>query len=87
MNGRRSVDVIFVVQLRLEEKQRGARRALEAATEAAAARGAVAPRAPRPLWFSREAAAPGESHLRHLYNDTYWQCKQRQDWSQCPDIF
>lgn len=87
MNGRRSVDVIFAVQLRLEEKQRGARRALEAATEAAAARGAVAPRAPRPLWFSREAAAPGESHLRHLYNDTYWQCKQRQDWSQCPDIF
>ncbi|XP_061722554.1 oxysterol-binding protein 1 isoform X3 [Cydia pomonella] len=74
-------------KLRLEEKQRGKRRELEAAAEAAAARGLPAPEPPRPLWFTREAAAPGEAHLRHLYNNTYWECKQRQDWSRCPDIF
>lgn len=77
-------------KLRLEEKQRDARRALEAAAEAAAARGAPAPPGPRPLWFTRAAlsAQPAQQpHLRHLYNQRYWDCKRRQDWSACPDIF
>ncbi|XP_068623300.1 oxysterol-binding protein 1 isoform X1 [Battus philenor] len=73
-------------KLRLEEKQRAARRELEAAAEAAAASGAPAPAPPRPLWFTR-AAAPGQPHLRHLYNHRYWECKQRADWADCPDIF
>ncbi|XP_052751853.1 oxysterol-binding protein 2 isoform X2 [Galleria mellonella] len=73
-------------KLRLEEKQRGARRQLEAEAEAAAARGADPPPPPRPAWFSREAA-PGQPHLRHLYNHRYWECKARRDWSGCPDIF
>ncbi|XP_059049777.1 oxysterol-binding protein 1 isoform X2 [Achroia grisella] len=73
-------------KLRLEEKQRGARRELEAAAEAAAARGVDPPAPPRPAWFSREAA-PGQPHLRHLYNHRYWECKARQDWAGCPDIF
>ncbi|GBP41549.1 Oxysterol-binding protein 1 [Eumeta japonica] len=75
-------------KLRLEEKQRAKRRELEAAAEAAAARGLPAPPAPRPVWFTREAvAAPGSPHLQHLYNDRYWDCKARQDWALCPDIF
>ncbi|XP_063541415.1 oxysterol-binding protein 1 isoform X1 [Cydia strobilella] len=74
-------------KLRLEEKQRGKRREMEALAETAAARGLPAPDPPRPLWFTREAAAPGEAHLRHLYNNTYWECKQKQDWTRCPDIF
>ncbi|XP_028172894.1 oxysterol-binding protein 1-like [Ostrinia furnacalis] len=74
-------------KLRLEEKQRAARRELEQAAEAAAARGLPAPPAPKPLWFTREpAAAPGDP-LRHLYNRRYWECKQRQDWAACPNIF
>lgn len=78
-------------KLRLEEKQRGARRELEAAAEAAAARGSPAPPGPRPLWFTRAAvsahAAQPQPHLRHLYNHRYWDCKRRQDWDACPDIF
>ncbi|CAH0595420.1 unnamed protein product [Chrysodeixis includens] len=78
-------------KLRLEEKQRAARRELEAAAEDAAARGLPAPPAPRPLWFSRQAvsahAAQPTPHLRHLYTHRYWDCKRRQDWAGCPDIF
>uniref|UniRef100_A0A2A4K9L7 PH domain-containing protein n=1 Tax=Heliothis virescens TaxID=7102 RepID=A0A2A4K9L7_HELVI len=77
-------------KLRLEEKQRAARRELEAAAEAAAAAGQPAPPAPRPLWFSRQALsahAQQQPHLRHLYTHRYWECKRKQDWAHCPDIF
>ncbi|CAG9791355.1 unnamed protein product [Diatraea saccharalis] len=74
-------------KLRLEEKQRAARRELEAGAEQAAARGLPAPPGPRPAWFTREAAPAGAPRLRHLYNHRYWECKQRQDWAACPDIF
>lgn len=75
-------------KLRLEEKQRAKRRELEAAAEAAAADGTTAPSGPKPLWFTRESVSPTNNpHLRHLYNHTYWECKEKQDWSQCPDIF
>lgn len=78
-------------KLRLEEKQRAKRRELEAAAEAAAAREVPAPAGPRPLWFSRQAlsahAAMPTPHLRHLYTHRYWECKRKQDWGDCPDIF
>ncbi|XP_045503137.1 oxysterol-binding protein 1 [Colias croceus] len=73
-------------KLRLEEKQRAARRELESAAEAAAAAGSAGPAPRAPLWFARQAA-PGQPHLRHLYNNQYWECKQRRDWARCPDIF
>ncbi|XP_052738979.1 oxysterol-binding protein 1 [Bicyclus anynana] len=73
-------------KLRLEEKQRAARRGLEAAAEQAAARGLAPPPPPAPLWFTRQAA-PGQPHLRHLYNHRYWDAKRAQDWAACPDIF
>lgn len=73
-------------KLRLEDKQRLARRGLEAAAEAAAARAQPPPAPPKPAWFAR-AAAPGQPRLRHLYQHRYWDCKKRQDWSDCPDIF
>ncbi|XP_032526377.2 oxysterol-binding protein 1 [Danaus plexippus] len=72
-------------KLRLEEKQRAVRRQLEAEAEEAAARGESAP-ARAPAWFTRQPA-PGQPRLPHLYNDRYWDCKRRQDWSVCPDIF
>ncbi|XP_034828208.1 oxysterol-binding protein 1 [Maniola hyperantus] len=73
-------------KLRLEEKQRAARRGLEAAAEDAAARGVAPPAPPAPLWFTRQAA-PGQPHLRHLYSHRYWEAKRDQDWAACPDIF
>ncbi|XP_060806652.1 oxysterol-binding protein 1 isoform X2 [Amyelois transitella] len=73
-------------KLRLEEKQRAKRRQMEAEAEAAAASGAPPAPAPAPAWFSREAE-PGQPHLRHLYNHRYWESKERQDWSACPDIY
>ncbi|XP_046964444.1 oxysterol-binding protein 1 [Vanessa cardui] len=73
-------------KLRLEEKQRAARRELEAEAESAAARGLPPPAPPTPAWFTRQAA-PGQPHLRHLYNNRYWECKRRADWTACPDIF
>ncbi|CAK1541537.1 unnamed protein product [Leptosia nina] len=73
-------------KLRLEEKQRAARRELEAAAEDAASRGSPPPAPRTPVWFTRQAS-PGQPHLRHLYNNKYWECKQKQDWSACPDIF
>lgn len=73
-------------KLRLEEKQRAARRELEAEAERAAARG-LPPPAPRaPAWFARQAE-PGRPHLRHLYTHRYWDAKRRADWAACPDIF
>ncbi|CAG9559291.1 unnamed protein product [Danaus chrysippus] len=72
-------------KLRLEEKQRAVRRQLEAEAEEAAARGEAAP-ARAPAWFTRQPA-PGHPRLPHLYNDRYWDCKRRQDWAVCPDIF
>lgn len=78
-------------KLRLEEKQRAKRREQEAAAEAAAARAAPAPPAPRPLWFTRQALSAHAAHaqplLRHLYTHRYWECKRKQDWADCPDIF
>ncbi|XP_047511825.1 oxysterol-binding protein 1 [Pieris napi] len=79
-------DEANVEKLRLEEKQRAARRELEAAAEEAAARGSPPPPPRAPVWFTRQAA-PGQPHLRHLYNNKYWECKQKQDWSACADIF
>ncbi|CAH2093744.1 unnamed protein product [Euphydryas editha] len=73
-------------KLRLEEKQRAARRELEAAAESAAAAGLPPPAPPGPVWFTRQAA-PGQPRLRHLYNHRYWDCKRRADWTACPDIF
>ncbi|XP_029301264.1 oxysterol-binding protein 2 [Cottoperca gobio] len=40
----------------------------------------------QPLWFEKRADdTTGES--TYLYRGGYWEAKDRQDWSQCPDIF
>lgn len=39
-----------------------------------------------PLWFERKVdAVTGE--LICVYKGGYWEAKDRQDWSVCPDIF
>ncbi|XP_025830345.1 oxysterol-binding protein 1 isoform X2 [Agrilus planipennis] len=72
-------------KLRLEEKQRASRRQREAEAEKAAAEGRPYPPY-MPLWFEQRRD-PEVDTIYHMYKDTYWQCKAKQDWSMCPDIF
>ena len=39
-----------------------------------------------PRWFVQEEDAE-TGNLIHRYTGEYWQCKERQDWSRCPDIY
>lgn len=38
------------------------------------------------LWFERKKD-PVTKELTHIYRGGYWECKEKQDWSSCPDIF
>uniref|UniRef100_A0A8C3GY75 Oxysterol-binding protein n=1 Tax=Corvus moneduloides TaxID=1196302 RepID=A0A8C3GY75_CORMO len=78
-------DEANVEKQRLEEKQRAVRRrreaeAVEALEEGKDYEGYI------PLWFERKVdAVTGE--LICVYKGGYWEAKDRQDWSVCPDIF
>lgn len=40
----------------------------------------------QPLWFhQRRDSVTGETNF--VYKGGYWEAKERQDWSMCPDIF
>jgi len=62
-------------KLRLEEKQRAARKAREQAGKPW-----------KPLWFEPERD-PQSGDIEWSFNGRYWSARQRYDWSQCPDIF
>ncbi|XP_072392952.1 oxysterol-binding protein 1 isoform X1 [Diabrotica undecimpunctata] len=72
-------------KIRLEEKQRASRRQREAEAEKAAAEGRPYPPY-KPLWFEQMREDDSDV-IHHVYRGTYWECKTKQDWSQCPDIF
>lgn len=38
------------------------------------------------LWFERKKD-PVTKELAHVYRGGYWESKEKQDWSSCPDIF
>lgn len=38
------------------------------------------------LWFERKKD-PVTKELTHVYRGGYWECKEKQDWTSCPDIF
>ncbi|XP_054419700.1 oxysterol-binding protein 1 [Pteronotus mesoamericanus] len=38
------------------------------------------------LWFELKGD-PVTKELTHIYRGGYWECKEKQDWSSCPDIF
>ncbi|RMB98084.1 hypothetical protein DUI87_25562 [Hirundo rustica rustica] len=40
----------------------------------------------KPLWFERKKD-PVTQELAHVYKGGYWESKEKQDWSSCPDIF
>uniref|UniRef100_A0A8C8ABA1 Oxysterol-binding protein n=1 Tax=Otus sunia TaxID=257818 RepID=A0A8C8ABA1_9STRI len=70
---------------RLEEKQRLSRKRREA--EAARATEDGTPYDPyKPLWFERKKD-PVTQELAHVYKGGYWESKEKQDWTLCPDIF
>ncbi|ELW66913.1 Oxysterol-binding protein 1 [Tupaia chinensis] len=70
---------------RLEEKQRLSRKKREA--EAMKATEDGTPYDPyKALWFERKKD-PVTKELTHIYRGEYWECKEKQDWTSCPDIF
>lgn len=72
-------------KVRLEEKQRAARRQRESGAEEAAHSGRPYPPY-EPLWFSKEREEDSDV-ITHVYRGNYWTSKERNDWAQCPDIF
>uniref|UniRef100_M4AU04 Oxysterol-binding protein n=1 Tax=Xiphophorus maculatus TaxID=8083 RepID=M4AU04_XIPMA len=71
-------DEANVEKQRLEEKQRAVRRRREA--EATDYEGY------QPLWFhQRRESITGETNF--VYKGGYWESKEREDWSMCPEIF
>ncbi|UYV77650.1 OSBP [Cordylochernes scorpioides] len=70
---------------KLEEKQRATRHRREQEAEQAATEGR-----PyigyEPTWFKKQND-PVTGNPIHVYNGQYWDSKQNQDWSRCPDIF
>ncbi|CAM5999173.1 unnamed protein product [Sphagnum balticum] len=69
----------------LEDKQRSVRRIREEESERAAQEGR--PFMPyQPVWFEKDKD-PITGNPVFIYNNKYWESKERQDWSRCPDIF
>jgi Oxysterol-binding protein len=73
-------------KVRLEEKQRAVRRQRELEAEQAAAEGTT-PEPYQPIWFNKVTDDQNGGKLIHVYSGGYWQAKNAQDWSECPDIF
>lgn len=40
----------------------------------------------KPAWFSVAKDQVTGKNM-HIYNGEYWECKNKSDWSRCPDIF
>ncbi|ESN95103.1 hypothetical protein HELRODRAFT_87168, partial [Helobdella robusta] len=75
------------VKVKLEEKQRAARRQLEieATNQSQTLTNSDKP-AYQPKWFKKEKDVTNEGQM-HVYNGEYWACKSTSDWSRCPDIY
>ena len=39
-----------------------------------------------PRWFRKETD-PQTGNPIHMFTNEYWDCKARQDWHDCPDIY
>ncbi|XP_063926416.1 oxysterol-binding protein 1 isoform X2 [Zophobas morio] len=71
-------------KVRLEEKQRAARRKRESDAESSAQEGKPFEQY-KPTWF--EQMTGDDDVVVHVYKGDYWQCKEKQKWDRCPDIF
>jgi hypothetical protein len=76
-------------KLRLEEKQRSARKKRELAMEKVGNDSMSSHDAHaqyESLWF-KKTIDPYTNQPIHVFNNEYWECKAKQDWNRCPDIF
>ncbi|XP_047005967.1 oxysterol-binding protein 2 isoform X1 [Ictalurus punctatus] len=76
---------------RLEEKQRAVRRRREAEASDAMDQECELDSGQeyegyKPLWF-HQRTDPVTGEMNFVYKGGYWETKDRQDWSMCPDIF
>ncbi|CAI4231470.1 unnamed protein product [Auanema sp. JU1783] len=72
-------------KLEVEEKQRAVRRKREAEIEKAMVEGRGYEEY-TPLWFTKTQDELTGA-LIHKFKYDYWDCKERHDWSRCPNIF
>uniref|UniRef100_A0A3B5QDQ6 Oxysterol-binding protein n=1 Tax=Xiphophorus maculatus TaxID=8083 RepID=A0A3B5QDQ6_XIPMA len=78
-------DEANVEKQRLEEKQRAVRRRREAEATGALHE-EMKSKCYQPLWFhQRRESITGETNF--VYKGGYWESKEREDWSMCPEIF
>ena len=73
-------------KVRLEEKQRGVRRQREIEAELAQQEGREY-EGYKPIWYKAIPDQYNGGKLIHEYQGGYWEAKDQQDWSKCPDIF
>jgi len=79
-------DEANVEKVRLEEKQRATRRQREIEAELAQQEGREY-EAPKPTWYRAVPDQLNGGKLIHEYQGGYWEAKEKQDWTMCPDIF
>ncbi|PAV62816.1 hypothetical protein WR25_04625 [Diploscapter pachys] len=72
-------------KLEIEEKQRAVRRSREAEAERAVKKG-LPYEEYKPFWFTKVNDELTGS-LMHKYTHEYWESKEKQDWTRCPNIF
>lgn len=65
-------------KLRVEEKQRQARKIREAEGNGVDIF--------QPKWFKKQHDSLTDSDI-HVFTNEYWNCKLKQDWSRCDDLF
>ncbi|KAK9888767.1 hypothetical protein WA026_000994 [Henosepilachna vigintioctopunctata] len=71
-------------KIRLEEKQRQVMR-MRVLNEQMAENEGHSVQPYRPIWFNVIRKENGR--VEHIYKGNYWKCKEKQNWSVCPDIF
>jgi len=81
-------DLANTEKVRLEEKQRSVRRQRELEAELAHQEGSGGEAYTySPTWYKQVADEFNGDKMIHVYKGGYWEAKQKQDWSKCPDIF
>jgi hypothetical protein len=73
-------------KLRLEEKQRAVRKRREAEAEQAALNGEPFEQH-QPTWFKKVEDPENGGKLIYVYKGGYWEAKETQEWSHCPEIY
>ncbi len=72
-------------KVRLEDKQRTLRKQREQLNEQLAAENKPQIHH-EPLWF-KKVIDPYTNQPIHVFKNEYWDCKKKQDWKRCSDLF